>query len=348
MRSTSRLRLTVMMFVAVPLLFLSGASARGAESLITNGDFLKWSDGIPDGWKVDIGAKNGAESPKSEVKPIKGPALMLRGDASTMAWHSVSQKLAVDPGGGYRLEFESRTRDVRREGRQFDNCYVGIMFQDSTGKSMPPKSDDVSADADWTKHRIDFVVPQNAETTEVLVFLSKTGILGVKNVAVTKIDRAALLVNGDFSSWTDGRPDGWTLDIGAMNGGRSPTSEVSRLDDPGLSLRGNASTMAWYSVSQEVPLRKGGRYRLEFQARSSNVRQEGPQRYTNCYVGVLISDANGDVIGRPPIKDLSQPSTGWRRHQIPFTMPRNAAKSEVTIFLSNSGTLAVKNLKLSQ
>ena len=121
MRPTLRLRLTVMVLGAVHLSILSGASALGAESLITNGNFLKWTDGVPDGWEIEIGAKDGAESPKSEVKPIKGPALMLRGDASTMAWHAVSQKLTVNPGGSYRLEFESRTRDIRREGRQENN-----------------------------------------------------------------------------------------------------------------------------------------------------------------------------------------------------------------------------------
>ncbi|NQT13107.1 MAG: hypothetical protein HQ582_10190, partial [Planctomycetes bacterium] len=259
MRQTSRVSVTAAVFAAVHLVFLSGAIALGAESIVTNGDFQKWTDGVPDGWKIEIGATNGAEQPKSEVKPIKGPALMLRGDASTMAWNSVNQPIAVEPGASYRLEFESRTRDIRREGKQYNNCYLGVISLNGAGKPFPPKFEDVAADsAEWTKHRLVFTVPQDAKSTKVLIFLSKSGILGVKNVAVTAADGTAapgvepstaepakapgLLTNGDFSRWKDGRPEGWTIGIGARNGADQPTSEIVKLNEPGLALRGNAST----------------------------------------------------------------------------------------------------------
>ena len=144
MRHTSRVPITAAMLAAVHLVFLSDVIAFGAESLVTNGDFQKWTDGVPDGWKVEIGAMNGAEEPKSEVKPIKGPALMLRGDASTMAWHSVNQQIPVRPRGSYCLDFESRTREIRREGRQHNNCYVGVMSLDSAGKPDERKFEDVA------------------------------------------------------------------------------------------------------------------------------------------------------------------------------------------------------------
>ncbi|MFV1968442.1 MAG: hypothetical protein ACC628_23705, partial [Pirellulaceae bacterium] len=114
---------------------------------------------------------------------------------------------------------------------------------------------------------------------------------------------------------------------------------------PGLSLRGTAATMAWHSVSQSVPLDQGSGYRLEFQARSENVRRQGRQ-YDNCYVGVMIFDANGERVGMSN-KDLSR-NTGWRRHRIDFKVPAGAAKTEVIVFLSKTGTLTVKNLLLSE
>ena len=362
MRHRSRVPVAVAMLAAVQLVLLSGASGLAGESLITNGDFQKWTDGLPDGWEVDIGAVNGAGQPKSQVKPIKGPALMLRGDASTMAWHTVSQAIPARSGKSYSLEFESRTKDVQQESGQYDNCYVAIMSFDKAGKAVAHKLTDVSADTnDWMKHRVLFAVPQNAESTQVKIFLSKTGILGVKNVVVTEAkaepaagDRPAtvtkakptgLLPNGDFRDWTDGRPDGWKVDIGARNGADEPKSELIQLSDPGLALRGDASTMAWHCLSQELSVRKGKTYTLEFQARSENVRQQGGQ-YDNCLVGLMSFDANGNRADMP-VQDLSRVPR-WKKHRIDFRLPPNAETTQVLIFLSKSGTLSVKNLSVKE
>lgn len=362
MRSTSQAAINVAMLAAVPLALLLAAGGFGAQSLITNGDFQKWTDALPDGWEVEIGAMNGAEQPKSQVTPIKGPALMLRGDASTMAWHTVSQEIPARTGASYCLEFESRTKDVQREGRQYDNCYVAVMSFDKAGKPVAHELADVSADADdWMKHRVLFAVPQNAESTQVKIFLSKTGILGVKSVVVTEaeaepaaIDEPAtateakptgLLPNGDFRDWTDGRPDGWKVDIGAMNGADQPKSEIIQLDGPALALRGNASTMAWHSLSQELSLRKGRTYTLEFEARSENVQRQGRQ-HDNCFVGLMSFDANGNRADMP-IQDLSRVPR-WKKHRIDFRVPPNAETTQALIFLSKSGTLSVKNLSVKE
>jgi hypothetical protein len=322
-----------------------------------NGDFQKWTGDKLDGWDVEVGAKNGAGEPKSEVKLIKGPALMLRGDAATMAWHSVSQKIAARPGTSYRLDFETRTKDVRQQGRQFNNCYVGVLFLDRNGKPFGRETKDVSAaTADWTKHQIDFSVPQDAASTKVIIFLSKSGTLGVRNVAAVVTGKAdepvpkaddgpALVANGDFASWTDGVPDDWKTDIGASNGADQPKSEIRQLGDAGLTLRGTGATMAWHSVSQTLDLQKGKAYALEFEAQAENIRRQGKQ-FDNCYVGVMSFDANGQRVGMS-VEDLSR-TTRWRKQQIEFTVPVNAAKTELLIFLSKSGTLSVKNVSVKE
>ena len=362
MRNTSQTAIRVAILAAVPVGLLLATVGFGAEPLITNGNFEKWTDGVPDGWEVEIGAMNGAEQPKSEVKPIKGPALMLRGDASTMAWHAVSQQVPAHPGGSYSLQFESRTRDVKREGRQYDNCYIAIMSFDKAGKPVARQADDVTADnTDWTKHRLVFTVPQNAESTKVMIFLSKSGLLGVKNVTLAEVEAppaadvkpapaaegepANLLTNGVFRDWTEGRPDGWKVDIGARNGGDQPKSELIQLDDSGLALRGDASTMAWHSLSQEPPLRKGRTYTLEFEARSENVQRQGRQ-YDNCYVGVMCFDARGERLDTS-IQDLSRVPR-WKKHRVHFRVPRNAESTQVLVFLSKSGTLSVRNVRVEE
>ena len=366
MRRGLRVSSTAAVLAAVYIAGQSGAIALGAESaepIVTNGNFQKWTDGVPDGWTVEIGAMNGAKEPKSEVQSIKGPALMLRGDASTMAWNSVSQEIPVQRGGKYRLEYETRTKDIRREGRQHNNCYVGVMSLDRAGKPVERQFEDVAADsAGWKKHRVAFAVPQSAESTKLLIFLSKSGILAVKNVAVMPEDgsvapsaapavaapvkpSSSLLTNGDFSAWTNGRPDGWKVDIGANNGADKPTSEIVKLSDPGLSLRGEASTMAWHNLSQDVPVRKGGTYSLEFQAFSKGIQKQGRQ-YNNCYVGVLCVDAADKKVDMV-VKDLSHLSR-WTKQRLDFRVPQNAAKTQVLIFLSKTGTLSVKDLRIQE
>ncbi|MAD80412.1 MAG: hypothetical protein CMJ50_06160, partial [Planctomycetaceae bacterium] len=196
MRHTTELCAIIGLSVAIHPLFLSSVSAYGADSLISNGDFLQWTDGLPDGWKVEIGAMNGGDSPKSEVKPIKGPALMLRGDASTLAWHSVSQEFAARPGESYTLEFESRAKSVKQEGRQHNNCYVGIMSLDMAGKPILPNVDDLSNDADWKKHRITATVPPNAASTKVVVFLSASSEESVGEVRLRKCSE--VVIESDF------------------------------------------------------------------------------------------------------------------------------------------------------
>ena len=236
------------------------------------------------------------------------------------------------------------------------------MSFDGAGNPVDAKIDDVAADtAHWTKHQVVFTVPQGAESTKVMVFLSKSGILGVKNVAVnamgatapstvkptteTPAGTAGLLANGDFSTWTDGQPDGWKVEFGAGQEGKEPKSEIIQLSDPGLALRGDAGTSAWHSVSQEVSVRKGGTYTLEFQALSENVQRQGSQ-YDNCYVGVLCLDAAGKKVDMV-VEDLRRVPR-WRKLRLDFRVPRNAEKTEVLIFLSKTGTLSVKNLSIKE
>lgn len=361
MRHALWLRVAVVMPVAIHVL-LSAACAAKAPSLVANGDFKNWTDGLPDGWEVTIGARNGGDEPKSKVALIKGPALMLRGDANTMAWHSVSQVFPVRTGENYYLNFETRTKDIKREAGQFNNCYVGVLSFDGAEKVVARKFDDVSANTTgWTKHRIEFRVPQDAASTKVVIFLSKSGVLAVKNISVTaaaetsgsptesatpiKADPEALVTNGNFKDWSGGRPDGWTIGIGARNGGNEPKSEIEPLSDAGIALRGNASTMAWHSIGQELDLEKGKTYTLAFEAQAEDVRRQGRQ-FNNCYVGVMIFDAAGRKVDTS-LEDISRVGR-WKKHRIDFRVPGNAEKTELLIFLSKSGTLMVKNVSVKE
>ena len=93
---------------------------------VENGSFAQWNKNLPVGWTVEIGATNGADEPRSIIKKGPGPSLELSGDARTFAWHSVSQTIDVIPGQSLKLSYEGKAIGIKREGRQFVNCYVAL------------------------------------------------------------------------------------------------------------------------------------------------------------------------------------------------------------------------------
>ena len=334
----------------VPIFALGSLVATGIaaeRSLIENGDFEQWTKGLPNKWQVEVGARNGGDQPTSEVRRIAGPALLLRGDAKTMTWRSVTQEVRAAVGKTYRLEFDARSKDVKREGQQHDNCYVGWLSLDAAGKVVGHAIQNISANvANWKHFVVDYTIPRQANKTQVSIFLSKSGLLGVKNVTVTPTVRGKnLLSNGTLEHWTEKVPDGWTLEVSARNGANEPLSTVKRLGSAGVELTGDKATMAWYSMGQQIDVQPGKTYTLSFEAATSGIRREGRQ-YNNCYVGVMIYDEQGERLDMA-VKDLST-EKAWKRQRLRFMPPAKAGKTEVLIFLSKTGSLKVKNLSVEE
>ena len=103
-----------------------------------------------------------------------------------MAWHSVSQSLSLPAGKSYRLGFQSQSEGVQRQGRQHNNCYVGVMIFDAEGQRVGASIEDLSRNSVWRRHQLDFKVPPNGAKTQVIIFLSKTGALTVKNLLLSE------------------------------------------------------------------------------------------------------------------------------------------------------------------
>ncbi len=150
--------------------------------------------------------------------------------------------------------------------------------------------------------------------------------------------------NGDFSQWKEGQPIGWNLDIGANNGGNEPLSVVEQGADSSLQLSGDINTRAWQSVAQSFPVKGGKSYRVRFSAKVSDLQTEGTQ-YTNCFVGVLQKHERGQVLTRS-IRYQNSPE--YVEQTIVFRTHNFAASVELSIFLSNTGTLNVKDISIEQ
>lgn len=154
---------------------------------LTNGSFDQWEQDQPVGWDIGVGATNGRNQPKSVVRQGEGPCLELTGDARTMAWQLVSQTVSIEGGKSYRLRFTAKTEGLKREGNQFDNCYVGLFQKHLRGQTLVQNVLPQSSDR-YCESSIVFRAHASASQAQVMIFLSKTGTLSVKDVSIELLD----------------------------------------------------------------------------------------------------------------------------------------------------------------
>ncbi len=188
--------LLVFVFVADPVLPNCPATQQ-SKSLVENGSFSKWTGTQPVGWNVAIGASNGAAKPESKVQKGEGPSLELSGNSRTLAWNFVSQSIDAKPGETYRLTCQAKATNVKREGRQFDNCYVGVWFKNRAEKNLGNQTVVVGTE-EYQQHSLVFRTPPQTAKVEIAIFLSKSGKLNVTDVELEKFapeDSFELLVD---------------------------------------------------------------------------------------------------------------------------------------------------------
>jgi hypothetical protein len=155
------------------------------EPLLLNGEFVEWGDGIPAGWEISTGATSGGMR-ASHVGPIDESGLELSGDRETGVWKSVFQSVAVIPGATYRLTFEAQAKGVRREDRQFGNCYVGALIFDTGGQRKGIEFRSIF-EAALVPGQLLFTTPEGAARADVMIFLSQTGTLRVRRVGLEQV-----------------------------------------------------------------------------------------------------------------------------------------------------------------
>jgi hypothetical protein len=149
----------------------------------------------------------------------------------------------------------------------------------------------------------------------------------------------------------DGRPEGWTFELGATNGATTPESkvELDRKEKHGgkaaLRFSGDASTRGWIIAKQPIEVRPGGTYELEAWTQTEGVTPNG-FGLDNCYVGLFFFDAAGELAGRE-LAFPSKPDSAWTKHALRHTAAPHARTGFVYVFLSMIGTLRVDDLALT-
>ncbi len=169
-------------------LLTSTVAMQPADLRIENNDFALWQGNNPVGWTVGVGATNGS-GPESTIARLDGSGgLVLAGDASTKVWRVVSQRILVQPGTTIRLNIEARAVGLRREGNQFDNCYVGLLYKDADGNLVGRPQVVPIANPAMRRQVLTATIPKGTRRTEVTAFLSKTGRLEVRGISAERVD----------------------------------------------------------------------------------------------------------------------------------------------------------------
>jgi hypothetical protein len=165
-----------------------------------------------------------------------------------------------------------------------------------------------------------------------------------------------LITNGSFEKVTDGKPNGWSLTVGARSadqGGESSWS-LQKAEGHGrvFSLTGDKSTAAWYALRTDpIAVDEGVTLRLSGSMKTKDVRKQANQ-YQNSNLAVKFLDEKGDVVkvnGYPVIG--TKPLTGtndWTEVEKQFEVPTGADSARLLCFLSMSGTAWFDDVQLER
>lgn len=149
-----------------------------------------------------------------------------------------------------------------------------------------------------------------------------------------------LVVNGTFDDWSDKLPAGWTVEVGSTTGENPPLSRLKPGPGPSLELSGNARTRAWQSVSQTIDVQPGKTIQFSYSAKAVGVKREGPQ-LNNCYIGLFPISTTRQKL-KPTIWTIESKKFKTESHT--YEIRSDVDKVEITIFLSKTGKLAIKDI----
>ncbi len=155
---------------------------------ITNGSFHDWNQGAPTGWSITVGATNSSGSQPSQLGPGKDGGISLWGSEKTGTWSAVSQDINLPPDQFARIAYRFRTSGLKQEGNQFPNHFISVRTFDSSGHMIGADYRTLSSKT-WSSGELITSRTGNASRIELILFLSITGQLDVKEIEIQNLRR---------------------------------------------------------------------------------------------------------------------------------------------------------------
>jgi hypothetical protein len=101
-------------------------------------DFETWTEGVPQFMKRGVGATSRGQGGTAQC--VQDTDIVFEGNASlrcsgsvqTSTWPFLQQHIPFDV-TTIQVQYAVKGQDLRREGHQFNSCYVGFMYRDQAG-----------------------------------------------------------------------------------------------------------------------------------------------------------------------------------------------------------------------
>jgi hypothetical protein len=176
-------------------------------------------------------------------------------------------------------------------------------------------------------------------------------LIGGGPAALSGEEPSNLVLNGDFVEWQDGKPSGWTLDVGAVEG-EGPSSTVTHAEDGpdkllALRLEGNTETRRWLAVTQGPwSVAPGDALRVRGWMRTREVRPDG-HRYRNSQIALFLLDSKGNRVDVVTPGKLTG-TADWQRLERGCVVPHGAVTAKIALFLSMSGRAEFADIRLER
>ena len=169
---------------------VSGGEELARPERILFEDFAK-ARRVPSKWSREVGATNGEGDEESAVEVDRDQgALKLSGGADTKKWWMVGPRFKAAPGELYTFSARVKARDVRREGNQFSNLHLSLLFLDKKKEPIGRARFCSVGEGtfDWKPASVEGVSPEGTRTVLARVFLSMSGEAWFDDLEVQRLE----------------------------------------------------------------------------------------------------------------------------------------------------------------
>jgi hypothetical protein len=146
-------------------------------------------------WKKEIGARNGdgGKDAVIAIDPAEGSSaasprsLKFSGDADTIRWYTLGRTFPAAPGNLFHLKAKVKAKEVRKQGIQFPNLHLSLLFLDKSGNTVgvPRFASPGDGTYDWKDVEVSAVAPLDAATVRLGIFLSMSGEVWIDDLELT-------------------------------------------------------------------------------------------------------------------------------------------------------------------
>jgi hypothetical protein len=160
-------------------------------------DFENQTTALPSGFQAVIGAQTSPVSDNTVTSVYEidntvfysgNSSLKLSGDNNTTDWYNIGKQILTNYESIY-ITYTVKGNDISREGSQFQDCYIGLIFTDSSGNKTVKKVS-YGGTFDWSKGELRLSdaelqsIRDSGSRVDIAIFLDIPGQLWIDDLKI--------------------------------------------------------------------------------------------------------------------------------------------------------------------